>query len=307
MQYFTNSGGLTTKNEADYAGNLPTQFSPRSGATPIKAFVNHGMLTNQGIFVFANYFENSGSMMEFPGNIDVSVGPATITNSTLIASNGAITIAASCLLLSNSVIYADRSLTLTAPSSLGDGYVFGNQFGHATNATLPNVVTNGTSITVGGGVRITAKPATADLLGTTITNISANSLVSDNQWAGEDRGATPSGFADNLALGRMIFDSDGNPSGYHFRNVPGNANALYVDSIEFKNGATNTDDNGNFTAFHFDPGIKIYFAQAIMNGFSIAEKLDGKNGGGFLWVSNYAGVYSSTNIPYPDGNNLYLQ
>ena len=63
---------------------------------------------------------------------------------------------------------------------------------------------------------------------------------------------------------------------------------------------------GNYTAFHFDSGMKIYYAQALMNGASIAEKLNGKNGGGFLWVSNYAGVYSSTNLPYPDGNSLYI-
>ena len=71
---------------------------------------------------------------------------------------------------------------------------------------------------------------------------------------------------------------------------------IYVDSIEFKNGATNTDNAGNYTAFHFNSGMKIYYAQALMNGASIAEKLNGKNGGGFLWVSNYAGVYSSTNL-----------
>src|SRR5262249_52533351 len=45
----------------------------------------------------------------------------------------------------------------------------------------------------------------------------------------------------------------------------------------------------------------IYFAQAIANGVSIAEKLDGRNGGRLCWVSSYAGVYSSTNIVYPDG------
>jgi len=33
-----------------------------------------------------------------------------------------------------------------------------------------------------------------------------------------------------------------------------------------------------------------------MNGVSIAEKLNGKNGGAFVWVPNYAGVYSSTNL-----------
>jgi hypothetical protein len=69
-----------------------------------------------------------------------------------------------------------------------------------------------------------------------------------------------------------------------------------VDSIQFLGSATNTDANGNLTGVTIQPGMKIYYAQALVNGVSIAEKLNGKNGGGFCWVSNYAGVYSSTNL-----------
>jgi len=304
LQYVTNWGVITTKNLADFAGNMLSPFSPRSGATSLQAFVNHGTISDQGIFIFANYFENDGVIQEFPsGNIDIKVGTGTFTNATLSATNGSMSLAADSLFISNSVINAGRSLTLAGGCSLSDGYVFGNQFGHFTNSTLPNVVTNGNFFAVGGGVQVipvTTKPATGDLLGTTITNVSVNSLDSINLWAGENRGATPSGFADNLALGRMIFVTDGNPSRFTFRPVNGN-NALYVDSIEFKRGATNTDAAGNFTAFNIEPGMKIFYAQALVNGVSIAEKLNGKNGGGFMWVSNYAGVYSSTNLNYPDG------
>ena len=302
LQFLTNWGVITTKNLANFAGNMASTYSPRSGATPIQAFVNHGTISDQGIFVFANYFENNGVLQEFPnGNIDINVGGATVSDTKLSATNGAVTLTANSLLISNSVINAGRSLTLAASCSLSDGYVFGNQFGHITNSTLPNVVTNGNFFSAGGGVQVTVKPATADLLGTTITNISVNSLDSINQWAGEDRGATPSGFADNLALGRMIFVTDENPSRFTFRPATG-SNALYVDSLELKGGATNTDNNGNFTSFNIQPGMRIYYAQALQNGVSIAEKLNGKNGGGFQWVSNYAGVYSSTNLHYPDGN-----
>ena len=141
----------------------------------------------------ANYFADSGSILANPGKIDISVGPATITNGTFIATNGAITIGADCLLITATcVIYADRTLTLTAPSSLGDGYVvFGNHVGHATNATLPSVVTNGNTMTVGGGVRITAKPATADLPGNDDHQYFWRRIwFRTLQWAGEDRGAT---------------------------------------------------------------------------------------------------------------------
>src|SRR6185437_8547218 len=169
-----------------------------------------------------------------------------------------------------------------------------------TNGTLPTVVTNGNFWTAGGGVRILGKPATGYLLGTTITNISLNGLDSVNVWPGNDYGCTVAGFSTNLALGRMVFKADSAPSQFTFMSLGGNA--LYVDSIQFEGYATNTDANGNFTAFNFQPGTKIYYAQALENGVSIAEKLNGKNNGGFCWVSNYAGVFSSTNLLYPDNN-----
>src|SRR6185436_18245548 len=51
-----------------------------------------------------------------------------------------------------------------------------------------------------------------------------------------------------------------------------------------------------------DPNMKVYFAQAAMNGISVAERLNGANGG-FCWASNYAGIYSSTNLFYGGGTN----
>jgi hypothetical protein len=305
LQFLTNWGRITTPNQANFAGNLTSAFSSRSGATPLQAFVNHGFIGGLGLFVKANYFENSGLITEAPvGNIDLSiVGAATITNGTMIANEGRISIEGSSVLVSNSVIASGRTLSFTPSCFLSDGYAFTNQFGHITNGTLPLVITNGNSFITGGGVQVLAPPTSGDLLATTITNLAQNSLVSISVWPGQDRGASPSGFAENLALGRMILNSDTNPASFTFTHLPGqNNNALYVDSIEFKGGATNTDFNGNFTAVTILPGMKIYYAQALMNGVSIAEKLNGKNGGGFLWVSNYAGLYSSTNLAYPDGN-----
>jgi hypothetical protein len=297
LQSVTNWGRIVTTNLANFAGNITSPFSPRVGATALQAFVNHGYIADQGIFIKANYFENSGTMVEFPlGNLDVSAdGVTTITNSALLATNGAISVAGSSMLISNSVIVSARTLTLSPGCFLSDGYAFGNEFGHATNATLPNVVTNGNTFLTAGGVQVLTTATNGDLLGTTITNIARNSLQSISIWPGQDRGVSPSGFAENLALGRMIMNSDTNPAEFIFKPSSGN-NALYVDSIEFQGGATNTDGQGNFTAITIEPGMKIYYAQALMNGASIAEKLNGKNGGGFLWVSNYAGVYSATNL-----------
>jgi hypothetical protein len=81
-----------------------------------------------------------------------------------------------------------------------------------------------------------------------------------------------------------------------------NRNALYVDYLELRNFTTNIDFNGNLAGVQIDPGMTIYFAQAVMNGVSVAERLNGANGG-FCWASNYAGIYSSTNLFYGGGTN----
>ncbi|HWD90717.1 MAG TPA: hypothetical protein VG938_00055 [Verrucomicrobiae bacterium] len=309
LQYLTNWGRISTKNLANFADNMFSPNSDPANATPYQAFVNHGTVASEGVLIRANYFENSGVIDEDQANsIDIGVGgTAWATNGSFLASAGEVAIAANSLLASNGVIQAGSDLTLTMQCYLSDGYAFENQFGHITNSVLPNVVTNGNTWVVGGGVRIMNKPTTGDLLGTTITNLVVGGRESINYWAGEDRGASPGGYATNLALGRMILNADANPSQFTFRTLSG-SNALYVDSLELQGNTTNTDINGNPQSIAIDPGMTIYYAQAIENGVSIAEKLNGKHGaantsgGRFFWVSNYAGVYSSTNIPYPDGN-----
>jgi hypothetical protein len=306
LQYLTNFGIISTVNQAYFAGNILSPYSDINAATPYQTFINHGSITDEGTFIRANWFENSGTIQESQfGDIDIAVASRAIaTNGSFIAPTGNITISANSILASNGVMNAGGTLTLTAPCYISDGYILTNQFGHITNAGLPNVVTNGNFWTANAGVRITSKPPTGDLLGTTITNIALNNIDSINEWPGNDLGCTPGGYATNLALGRMILDSDPT-SQFTFVSLTG-SNALYVDSIEFRDAATNTDGSFNIPSVVIQPGMKIYYAQAIMNGASVAEKLNGKNGGGFCWVSNYAGVYSSTNIFYPSDGNTYI-
>jgi len=309
LQYLTNYGGISAVNEINFAGNMLSSLSDPNAATPYQAIVNHGKIVADGIFARANYFENSGDIEAAPHNgLDFGInGDVIATNGTFTALEGPISLSGSTLFLSNGVINAGQTLTLGASCFLSDGYVFGNQFGHITNALLPNVVTNGNSWTADGNIQVPIKPATGDLLGTTITAIAANNKDSTFVWPGEDRGASQNGYAENLAVGRLILNADAT-SQFTFAPANGN-NAIYVDRLELQGNATVTDNNGNPKYISIQPGMKVYFAEATENGVSIAEKLNGKYGGGslanggqFYWVSNYAGVYSSTNIPYPDGN-----
>jgi hypothetical protein len=82
-----------------------------------------------------------------------------------------------------------------------------------------------------------------------------------------------------------------------------NRNALYVDSLEFRDYTTTTilDGQGNVANVQIDPNMKIYYAQALATDGTVAERINGANGGRFCWIRDYTGFYSTTNLPYPDG------
>jgi hypothetical protein len=300
LRYLTNFGYITSGNLIYFAGNMTTPYDSRANATPYQTFVNHGWITNQGIFVYTKYFENSGVIEETPfGSIDLQTQCATITNGSLIAPAGHISLNAASLVISNSFIQSSAAMSLIVTNCLTDGYSLGNQFGQIVTSNTPaNIVTNGNTWTV-SGINLRANPS-GDLLATTITNTAGFNNEVFNYWSGNDVGRTPAGFANNLALGRLILDGQTN-SLFTFHGTGGNK-AIYVDYLEFKDYTTNRNASGDFIGVNIGSDIKIYFAQAVMNGQSIADKLDGKNNGRFIWVTNYAGVYSSTNILYPDGN-----
>src|SRR5690606_19196925 len=140
----------------------------------------------------------------------------------------------------------------------------------------------------------------SSLLTTTITNSGLPGAQVPNSWAGWDRGAVAAGYTNNAALGRLILDGLTNTTRFQFQPAAG-VNALYVDCLELRNHMTKIDSSGNVANLQFLPGMKIYYAQLLINGVSWAEKLNGKNGGGLNWVPSYAGTFSSTNLVYPNG------
>lgn len=316
LQYFTNWGTFTSGNLTVFAGNMTDPYSDPNAATPYQAFINHGIITNAGgTFIRTAAFENTGVIEDFPnGSIDiVASGNAIATNGLFIAPVGYVSIVANALLASNGIITAGGGpLTLSVNCSLSDGYVLNNQFGQVTNSTFPYIVTNGNVWLTSGGIQVPSPIAASgdNLLATTITNLALGNFQSVNTWPGADKGVNPQGFGDNLAVGRMILNAD--PTGLFTFQGAAAGNAIYVDSLELQGNTTNTDANGNPRSMDIEPGMNIYYAQALENGVSIAEKLNGKtgaantNGGHFYWVSNYAGVYSSTNILYKSDGNTYI-
>jgi len=278
------------------------------------AVINNGVIADLGTTIFATNFVNTGTITNGTGNFIAQCQTNTMTNSFIYA-GGNITIAGKSLLASN-VWLQCLSLTLNPSNFLSDGVPSpGNSGAAITNYGTSTWVVGRTNATGGSGFSLLSNPGDGDFLGTTISNTVAPANKLDaNTWAAQDYGAVNRGFSNNAAVGRLILDVAGNNSLITFTGTS-KSNALYVDSLEFRDAATNgLYNNFNFTNWvALNTNIVIYFAQAYINGISVAEKINnaslynGQNGGvvsnnvvlvpGRLrWVPTYTGYYSSTNI-----------
>jgi len=279
LQTLTNYGVISVQNAAYFGGPAQTLWD----------FVNHGSVEVQGCSIWATNFEDTGLIDAGPGPINLTSTSAALNNGTFNAPFNDIILNADSLLISNQMLNAGHNLTIWATNSLTDG-------GPASgNVWLTGVL----------GFDLPMQPPIASLLGTTITDTAPDYASVACQWAGQDLGPVTAGYSNtNAPLGRLILDGGLNSS-FVF-NAPNGANALYVDYLEVRNYLTNFDNSGDLENLGFGPGMKIYYAQLIVNGVSLAEKLNHKNGGGLNWVAAYAGAFSSTNVVYPNGTTNRL-
>ena len=304
LKYLTNFGILNMQNSVFFGGSRTQPYYTSNFNEPYIAFVNSGGITNFGSLIWAQTFVNSGTFLATGGDIQLQQALTTVlaglpvTNSDgSIGTSGAflaggdISISSGSLLVSNHVLEAASAINLSVSGTLNDGSLNGS----GGNSALG--VTNKNFWSVGNGINLLATPTTSSLLATTITNTDGTYAEIVNTWAGIDHGCSADAFINpfnNAAIGHLILDARDPDSLFTFTGTTGN-NAIYVDELEFVNYATNRDVNGDFTTFNINSGMKVYFAQAIAGGQSVAEKLNGHNGGGFCWVSNYnTGFFSST-------------
>ncbi len=308
LQYLTNYGAITAPNVMNFAGNMSGPYSNPNNATFYQSFVNRGRVINQGSFILAKHFENSGLFeCHYTGNFTLIAGCALLNNGSITAPTGAgdVAISANTLVMSNHTFQVGGRFSLSVSNCFSDSFSLFNQFGHVvTTNTLIGGVSNGNFLALSGDFGMLVKPATGDLLGTTISNAASASRLNIITWAGKDRGCAPTGFVNNLAVGHLIL-SGSTGSRFSFTGT-GAGSALYVDRLEVVGSVTNFGAFG-LTNVSIGSNMRIYYAEAIANGVSIAEKLAGLNGGRFCWVSNYAGVFSSTNITSAFTNYTYNQ
>lgn len=287
LKNLTNNGAIRALNAMYFGGSRRSPFFSSDFDEPYLSMINRGEIFNEGMLLWANYFENSGLLSAGVGSITIQAMTAGLTNGLLIANSGDITITSDSLVVTNSVLQAGRAITLSATNVLTD-----------TGTNTANTWRSGL------GINLLHKPAQGDLRGTTLFSTLTPFAEAVNVWAGEDRGPIKEGFTNNVAIGQLILDGGGE-SQFTFRGA-GPKNALYVDYLELRNFITNINANGNLSALNVESNMVVYYAQAVAGGVSVAERLDFSNDGRMRWVPGYAGFNSLTNVVYPDGSTNAL-
>jgi hypothetical protein len=286
LQYLTNDGVITSLNSVFFGGARTTPHYTSNYNEAYESFVNRGQIKNEGTLIWSKYFENTGAFntgIGF-GSISLQSTDARLTNGSFLALQGDVTITSGSLVSTNHSIQAGRELILNITNVLSD-----------TGAS------NANTWVVGKGFSLPIKPAQGNLIGTVISE-TAGASENLHLWAAEDRGGTNSaGFQTNSAVGKVILNGTSPDSLFTFTGASSN-NAIYIDYLDLRNFATNIDNSGNLTAVNVDPNMVVYYAQAVAGNISVAERLNHANGDRLRWVATHAGIYSSTNLVYPDGS-----
>jgi hypothetical protein len=296
LQYFTNQGTIFAANAMFFGGQRSSPYYTSNFTQPYWEFINLGSISNSATIISATNVVSLGTVSASTGNVELrdNLG-ALLTNGGFYASLGAVRLSSASMTASNFML-AGNSLSLTITNLLDDGSLAGSV----------ETLTNKNTWYVGaGGLSYTRAATQASLLGTTIsvTTPTVGQRV-PIKWAAQDRQATTNGFARNAAVGRLILDGATNTQFQFIGATAGSA--IYIDRLELLNFTAHRLP-GNFSGLSADANIKVYFGDAWADGLSVAQKLDGKDGGRFVWVTNYTtGFYSSTNLIYPDGTTNRL-
>lgn len=266
LLYFTNNGTLTLPNEAHFGDDAPQKYI---------AFVNRGFITSYGQNINSEYTELAGTNA-VTGSFAM-VGTDAKVDTGKIDAGGDVLLNSATLKFNRALVQSDNRIVFSV-----------------TNALFDNGPTSSNTLICGDGLSLNIKPATGDLLGTTVRTIAPNFGLVSHYWSGADRGATTAGFSNNVALGRLVLAPNGFGTAFEFIGT-GVANGLYVDLLDL---SQLTDLAGQLLV---DPNITIYYAAAKLSftpsgGVSPEQYLEDLFGGRLRWVSKYAGANSSVDV-----------
>lgn len=247
---------------------------------PYSNIVNNGLIQSGSLLFKSDYFENTNTLAAFDGSVFVEAATNRLLGGTVAASQS-ISLSGDDLIVSNSALNAQR-LFFDIKQRLSD-----------------DDATNQWSVT--GGFGMLSTPTKGDLLSTEIRSMAGTNLTAVHQWAAEDRGDHPAGYANNAALGRLVLD--GADGGRFFFNGNGLGNALYVDTIQLNNNATNFE-----SAITVASNFKIYFANVVdtNNAPLPADKFTNAHNGRICWVSDATRSGPVVTIPLGIGQSTNM-
>lgn len=272
----TNSGTLT----------VPSFFGLGiSPGSPLQSIDNSGLVRATGINLRSDGFNLSGVLFAEGGNL-------LVTANEFISDGGAVESVRNVFLTANDADltglagFAGGAFTLNVPGSIRDG---GMDFPSYIMASY--------------GINLVTKPATGDLLGTTLDLSAPEFTEALSFWAAEDMGATRTGYTDNAALGALVLNvSFGGAVSF----APVDAkNAIYVETLILGDEIL-VDLENSLILFE---GMTLYYAgtsenvdPASLDGFVTA------GGGTLRWVRDgNSGVPEADWVEVPGGDGRVLR
>ena len=271
--FFTNAGYFFIYNEGHFGDDR---------LVPYSSFVNTntGTIDTFSLFVNSDYVQNNGALL--------AVNSMTLQFANAKFENGSSSSGYNTALLGNTLKFDNYSLTAGGALNFN---VTGSLFDSGGEISNLFVVDHGFNLLI--------KPQTGDLLGTSFISQAPSFSYPTHTWAGEDRGASPAGYANNVAMGELVLSAIGLAPYFTFSGT-GAQNGLYTDLLDLSSlGANFTNE------LQIDPNLTIYYAAATLgatpppsNGVPQLpeEYLNGQLGGRLRWVPGYAGENSSTDV-----------
>jgi len=255
LQTLTNTGSISAPGLLSL-GTAPGQ--------PLSAVVNEGSIQATGIVLETERMEHSGTLFADGGFAEVYAGE-------FAANGGSINAAFDVLLeagnanISGMQIGAEGLVFLSVSGDLSDGGIY-----------LPG------EISATWGVNLLTKPATGNLLGTTVRVVAPEFVEAISSWAASDLGVSRSGYEDNAAVGVLSLDI-GIGGTLVFNPVTG-TNAIYVERLDLSD-LLYADIQAGANPLILNQGFTLYYAStsdnvdpAFLDGYVTA------GGGTLRWV-----------------------
>ncbi|HEY1173416.1 MAG TPA: hypothetical protein VGH19_18750 [Verrucomicrobiae bacterium] len=248
---------------------------------PYSNIVNRGSMLSGSILIRSETITNSGTLFAVAGSLGITAGSNYLEGGILGAFGGNINLAGDHLSMSNAVISAPQQLTMRFTNFFGD-----------------NGITN--NIFVGSGFSLLTHPNKGDLMATRLETTASTTVPRFHVWRGENRGATPSGYANNTAIQHLVLNGVTNCQ-FHFQGAVANS-ALYVNYLEFQGGTTNTNGLHIASTLVVNPNLTIYFADSNVP----EDKLTNAFPGRLVWVDPAITAGPMVAVPLVGGQYMQL-